>query len=74
MIPFLDNIVKNKGIGKPPIPLQPKVEDVDSTRSCRNSSELEDDHRDRVDGGGRGADEFDKESPDEGNANSDRPY
>ena len=73
LIPSLHNIVKNKGIGGPPIPLQPKVEDVDPTGSDRNSSELEDNHQDQVEGGGRGVEESDKEIPEEGNANSDRP-
>ena len=73
LIPFPHNIMKNKGIGGPPIPLQPKVEDVDPTGSDKNSSESEDDHRARVERGGRGVEESDKESPKEGNANSDRP-
>ena len=69
LIPSPDNIMKSKGIGRPPIPLQPKMEDVDPTRSDRNSLESEDDHRDRVDGGGRGVNVSDNESPDEGNPN-----
>ena len=44
LIPSLHDIVKNEGIGRPPIPLQPKVEDVDPTRSDGNSLESEDDH------------------------------
>ena len=72
LIPSPHNIVKNEGIGGPPIPLQPKVEDVDPTGSDVNSSESEDDHQDRVEGGGRGVEETDKESPEEGNANPDR--
>ena len=42
LIPFPNDIVKNKAIGGPPIPLQPKVEHVDAIGSERNSSELED--------------------------------
>ena len=53
LIPSPDNIVKNEGISEPPISLQPKVEVVDPTESDGNSSELEDDHCARVDGGGR---------------------
>ena len=49
------------------------MEDVDPTGSDGNSSESEDDHRDRVEGDGRGVEESDKESPEEGNANPDRP-
>ena len=66
--------MKNEGIDGSPIPLQSKVEDVGPTGSDGNSSESEDDHRDRVEGGGRGVKESDKESPDEGNANPDRPH
>ena len=66
--------MKNEGISGPPIPLQPKVEDVDSIESDGNSSKSEDDHCDQIDGGGRGVDESDKESLNEGNANSDRPH
>ena len=65
--------MKNEGIGGSPIPLQSKVEDVDPTRSDKNSSESEDDHQDRVVGGRRGVKESDKESPEESNANTDRP-
>ena len=71
LIPSLDNIVKNEGIGGPSIPLQPEVEDIDSTGSDENLLESEDDRCDRVDGGGRGIDECDKESLDEGNPNPD---
>ena len=53
LIPFLDNIMKNEDIGGPPIPLQPKVADVDPIGSGGNSSESENDHHDQVDGGGR---------------------
>ena len=74
LIPSPHNIVKNEGIGEPPIPLQPKVEDVDPTGSNKILSELKDDHRDRIEGGGRGVKESDKKSPDKGNANPDRPY
>ena len=49
------------------------MEDVDSTRSDGNSLESEDDHRDRVEGGGRGVEESDKESLEEGNPNPDQP-
>ena len=45
LIPSPHNIVKNKGISRPPIPLQPKVEDVDPFESDGNSLESEDDHR-----------------------------
>ena len=74
LIPSPHNIVKNEDIGGPPIPLQPKVEDIDPTRLDGNSLESEDDHRDQVEGGGRGIKESDKESPDEGNANPDRSH
>ena len=73
LIPSLRNIVKNDAIGGPPIPLQPKPEDNDPTRSDRNSSGSEEDHRDKVEGGGRGVEESDIDSLDEGNANPDRP-
>ena len=66
--------MKNKDIGGPPIPFQPKVEDVDQTGLGENSSESYDYHRDRVHGCGGGANKSDKESPDEGNANPDRPH
>ena len=46
LIPPPDNIVKSECIGGPPIPLQPKVEDVDPAGSDGNSSESEDDQRD----------------------------
>ena len=42
LIPSSNNIMKNKEIGKPLIPLQPKVEHVDPTRLEGNSSESED--------------------------------
>ena len=74
LIPSPDNIVKNEGISRPPISFQPKVKNVDQTGLGRNLSESEDNHRDRVDGGGRAANESDKESLDEGNGNSDRPH
>ena len=57
--------MKNEGISGPPIPLQPKVKDVDPPGSDENLSESEDDHWDQ--------DESDNESPEEGNANPDRP-
>ena len=74
LIPSLHDIVKNEGIGGPSIPLQPKVEDIDPTGLDGNSSESEDDHQDQAEGGGRGLEESDKESPDEGNGNPDRPH
>ena len=74
LIPPPDNIVKNECIGRPPIPLQPKVEDVDPTRSDGNSSELEDDQHDQVEGGGRGVQESKRESPNESNINPDQPH
>ena len=74
LIPSSYNIVKNEGIGGPPIQLQPKVEDVDPTGSDGNSSESRDDHRNRVEESGKGVKESDKESPDEGNFNLDRPH
>ena len=74
LIPSPNNIVKNKGISGPPIPLQPKVEDVDSIGLDGNSSDSEVELHDRVDGGGRGIDEAEKESPDEGNTNPNRPH
>ena len=49
------------------------MEDVEPTVSDGNSSESDDDHHNRVDGGGRGVDESNKESPDEGNANPNQP-
>ena len=42
LIPSPDNIVKNKDIGGPPIPLQQKVEPVDPTGLEGNSLESED--------------------------------
>ena len=74
LIPPSNYIVKNKCIGGPPIPLQPKVEDVDPAESDGISSELEDDHRDRVEGGGRGVEESERESPEKSNINPDRPH
>ena len=65
--------MKNKGIGGPPIPLQPKVDNVDPTGSDGNSSKSEDDHQDQAEGGGREVEESDKESPEEGNSNPDQP-
>ena len=61
--------MKNKDIDGPPIPLQPKVQDVDSTRLEVNSSKLEDELHNGVDEAGKGIDEADKESPNASNAN-----
>ena len=66
--------MKSECIGGPPIPLQPKVEDVDADGSDGISSELEDDQRDRVEGGGTGVEESKRESPNESNINPDRPH
>ena len=74
LIPPPDKIVKSECIGGPPIPLQPKVEDVNLAGLDGNSSESEDDHRDRVEGGGRGVEESKRESPNESNINPDRPH
>ena len=74
LIPSPNNIIKNEGIGGPRIPFQPKVEDVDQIGLGENSSELYDYHRDRIHGCGRAGDKSNKEIPDEGNANPDRPY
>ena len=50
------------------------MEDVDPTGSDGNSSESEDDHRDRVEGGGRRVEESERENPEESNINPDRPH
>ena len=63
--------MKSECIGGPPIPVQPKVEDVDHAGSDGNSSELEDDQRDRVEGGGRRVEESKRECPNESNINPD---
>ena len=66
--------MKSECIGGPPIPLQPKVEDVDPIGSDGNLSKLEDDQSDRVEGGGRGVEESKLECPNESNINPDRPH
>ena len=71
LFPSPDNIVKNKDISGPPIPLQPNVKDVNPTGSERNLSELGDKLRDPVDGAGKGLNKADKESPNAGNTNPD---
>ena len=73
LIPSPNNIVKNEDIGGPPIPLQPKVEHVDSTGSKGNSSESKDELQDEVDGASKEIDEANKESPNSDYANPDRP-
>ena len=63
--------MKSKCIDGPPIPLQPKVEDVNPAGSDGNSLDLEDDQRDRVERGGRGVEKSERESPYESNINPD---
>ena len=74
LFPSLNNIVKNEDIDGPPIPLQPKVEDIDSTGSEGNLSELKDELCNRVDGARKGVDEVDKEIPNANNPNPNQPH
>ena len=71
MFPSSNNIVKNEDIGRPPILLQLKVENVYTIRSERNSSKSEDKLCNRVNGVGKGVNEADKQSPNVGNINPD---
>ena len=71
LIPPPHNIVKSECIGGPPIPLQSKVEDADAAGSDGMSSESEDDQHNRVEGGGTGVEESERECPNESNINPD---
>ena len=50
------------------------MEDVDPVGSNGSLSESEDDQRDQVEGGRRGVEESERESPSESNINPDRPH
>ena len=74
LVPSENNIMKNEGISKSPIPSQPKAEDVDPSESKGNLSESKDELHDRVDGAGKEVDEIDKENLNADNTNPDQPH